>query len=136
MNNCEGYIIVIPHEEIVSHGECNLCGKKIILPDENYLDFIKMHGKLWPCNPYIITKYDIHEAIKDYKKLREHAIKLKKENKLFGKFNELAFSEIIRDVQVMKYYPGYKKEYKGYVMTFIFDIGYNKKLLIYEHKER
>lgn len=134
MNNCDGYIEIIPYEELVSHGECNLCGRKIILPEENYLDFIKMHGKLWPCNPSVITKYDIVNAVKDFKALRSHALKLKKENKLFGKFNDLVYSDIIKDIQVMKYYPGYKKEYKGYVMRFIFDIGYNKKLLMYEFK--
>lgn len=132
MNNCEGYIEIIPYEELVSHGECNLCGRKIALPEENYLDFIKAHGKCWPCNPYVLTKYDVVNAIKEYKKLREHAIKLKKENKLFGKFMDLAFSNQIKDVQVMKYYPEYKQEYKGYKMRFIFDIGYNKKLLMYE----
>ncbi len=130
---CNGYIHIIPHEEVVSHGECDTCGKKIILPEENYIDFVKKYGKMWACDERVISKFDVHFAVKEYKQLRLHALKLKEQGKLFGKFNDLVFSDTIKDIQAMIYKKGYKDIVRGYKMRFIIKIGEHKEILIYEY---
>jgi hypothetical protein len=38
---CTGEVAVISYEGVVSHGECIECRKKIVLPQERFIDFVR-----------------------------------------------------------------------------------------------
>jgi transcription elongation factor Elf1 len=44
---CEcGYekVLIVRYKDVVSHGECEVCGKRECLPEESYHEFVIEHG--------------------------------------------------------------------------------------------
>lgn len=132
---CPGKIEVICYEGIVSHGQCNCCGRTEILPCENYNSFIKQYGSSWACDQdkNVITDEDKINAVDSYKLFRKTAIELLDQGKPLGRWKPFAFSREINDIQLMEYKSNYKLHLKGYTMRWIIEFTPSgKRILVYE----